>query len=236
MFLVVLVACLAISSTGEAQIYSWVDANGTMAVSNEPLSPKARTLVAGGTTSMGTPMTASPDGAGRYDALIRRHALNYGVRADLVRAVIQVEFGFNPRARSPKGAVGLMQLMPTTAVAFGVADRYDPAENIRGGGACLDPLLRQYEGNEEPVLAAYNAGPQAVERYGNDVPPYRETAGLRAQNQNGRGDHDHGVQSPDLQVARHRERLPHPAVLQRHTTRQRASHDRRARVALRIQD
>ena len=124
---------------------------------------------------MGTPVTASPDGAGRYDALIRRHALNYGVRADLVRAVIQVEFGFNPRARSPKGAVGLMQLMPTTAVAFGVADRYDPAENIRGGGACLDHLLRQYEGNEEPALAAYNAGPQAVERYGNDVPPYRET-------------------------------------------------------------
>ena len=124
---------------------------------------------------MGTPVTASPDGAGRYDALIRRHALNYGVRADLVRTVIQVEFGFNPRARSPKGAVGLMQLMPTTAASLGVADRYDPAENIRGGVAYLNRLLKQYEGNEELVLAAYNAGPQAVERYGNDVPPYRET-------------------------------------------------------------
>ena len=174
-FLFVLVACLAISSTGEAQIYSWVDANGTLVISNEPLSPEARTLIAGGTTSMGTPVTATPDGAGRYDALIRRHALNYGVRADLVRAVIQVESGFNPRARSPKGAVGLMQLMPTTAAALGVADRYDPAENIRGGVAYLSRLLRQYEGNEELALAAYNAGPQAVERYGNDVPPYRET-------------------------------------------------------------
>ena len=109
---------------------------------------------------MGTPVTATPDGAGRYDALIRRHASNYGVRADLVRAVIQVESGFNPRARSPKGAVGLMQLMPTTAAALGVADRYDPAENIRGGVACLGRLLRQYEGNEELALAAYNAGPR----------------------------------------------------------------------------
>lgn len=174
-FLFVLVACLAISSTGEAQIYSWLDANGTLVISNESLPPDARTLIAGGTTSMGTPVTATRDGAGRYDALIRRHASNYGVRADLVRAVIQVESGFNPRARSPKGAVGLMQLMPTTAAALGVADRYDPAENIRGGVAYLSRLLRQYEGNEELALAAYNAGPQAVARYGNDVPPYRET-------------------------------------------------------------
>ena len=124
---------------------------------------------------MGTPVKATPDGAGRYDALIRRHASNYGVRAELVRAVIQVESAFNPRARSPKGAVGLMQLMPATAAALGVADRYDPAENIRGGVAYLSRLLRRYDGNEELALAAYNAGPQAVERYGNDVPPYRET-------------------------------------------------------------
>ena len=174
-FLFVLVACLAISSTGEAQIHSWVDANGTLVISNEPQSRDARTVVAGGTASVGTPVTATPDGAGRYDALIRRHALNYGVRADLVRAVIQVESGFNPRARSPKGAVGLMQLMPATAASLGVADSYDPAENIRGGVAYLSRLLRQYEGNEVLALAAYNAGPQAVARYGNDVPPYRET-------------------------------------------------------------
>ena len=77
-FLFVLVACLAISSTGEAQIYSWLDANGTLVISNEALPPDARTLIAGGTTSMGTPVTATPDGAGRYDALIRRHASNYG--------------------------------------------------------------------------------------------------------------------------------------------------------------
>lgn len=174
-FFFVLVACLAISSTGEAQIYSWLDANGALVISNEAVSPDVRAVIAEGTTSTGTPAKATPDGAGRYDALIRRHASNYGVRADLVRAVIQVESGFNPRARSPKGAVGLMQLMPTTAAALGVADRYDPAENIRGGVAYLSHLLRQYEGNEELALAAYNAGPQAVERYGNEVPPYRET-------------------------------------------------------------
>ena len=174
-FLFVLVACLAISSTGEAQIYSWLDANGRLVISNEGLSPDARTVIAEGTTSTGTPVKATPNSAGRYDTLIRRHASNYGVQADLVRAVIQVESGFNPRARSPKGAVGLMQLMPTTAAALGVADRYDPAENIRGGVAYLSRLLSQYGGNEELALAAYNAGPQAVERYGNDVPPYRET-------------------------------------------------------------
>ncbi len=174
-FLFVLVACLAIRSTGEAQIYSWLDANGTMVVSNEPRSPDARTVIAGGTTSVGTPVKATEDGAGRYDALVRTNASKYGVRADLVRAVIQVESAFNPRARSPKGAVGLMQLMPSTAAALGVADRYDPAENIRGGVAYLSSLLRRYGGNEELALAAYNAGPQAVARYGNDVPPYRET-------------------------------------------------------------
>jgi soluble lytic murein transglycosylase-like protein len=98
-----------------------------------------------------------------------------GVRAELVRAVMQVESGFNPLARSPKGAAGLMQLMPETMREFHVANAFDPAENIRGGVAYLRQLLDRYSNNEVLALAAYNAGPGAVDKHGQTVPPYKET-------------------------------------------------------------
>ncbi len=107
--------------------------------------------------------------------LIVEHARAQGIRPDLVRAVIQVESGYNPNATSPKGAMGLMQLMPATAAALGVSRPYDPAQNIKGGVTYLRRLLERYENNEELALAAYNAGPEAVGKYGNKVPPYRET-------------------------------------------------------------
>jgi soluble lytic murein transglycosylase-like protein len=110
-----------------------------------------------------------------YEDLIARHAAAHQIRPDLVRAVIQVESGFNRYATSPKGAMGLMQLMPATAARLGVRDAYDPAENIRGGVAYLRQLLDRYSQNEELALAAYNAGPIAVEKYGTTIPPYRET-------------------------------------------------------------
>jgi soluble lytic murein transglycosylase-like protein len=107
--------------------------------------------------------------------VIEEHATRNGVRKDLVRAVIQVESAFNPRAVSSKGAMGLMQLMPATARQFGVRNAFDPDENVRGGVAYLRQLLDRYDGNERLALAAYNAGPGAVDRYGETVPPYRET-------------------------------------------------------------
>ena len=110
-----------------------------------------------------------------YDPLIEQYATRSEVPAELVRAVVQVETGFDPAARSSVGAMGLMQLMPETAAELGVADPYDPADNLRGGITYLKQLLDQYDGNEEIALAAYNAGPGAVERYGNRVPPFRET-------------------------------------------------------------
>src|SRR5207247_3257824 len=110
-----------------------------------------------------------------YDDLIREQSQLNGVRTDLVRAVMQVESGFNPSARSPKGALGLMQLMPATIQQFGVRNPFNPIENLRAGVAYLRQLLDRYGNNEELALAAYNAGPRAVDRHGQNVPPYRET-------------------------------------------------------------
>jgi soluble lytic murein transglycosylase-like protein len=110
-----------------------------------------------------------------YDGLITEHARLNDVRPDLVRAVVQVESAYNPYARSPKGAVGLMQLMPATAQKFGVKNAFNPEENVRAGVAYLRQLLNRYENNEELALAAYNAGPKAVDKYGESVPPFAET-------------------------------------------------------------
>ena len=120
-----------------------------------------------------TRRSANPK-AQEFEPLITAYAEQHKVRPDLVRAVIQAESAFDPLARSTKGAMGLMQLMPATAAELGVRDPYDPAQNIRGGVAYLKSLLVQYSHNEELALAAYNAGPTAVARY-DGVPPYRET-------------------------------------------------------------
>lgn len=107
-------------------------------------------------------------------ALARAAAARHGLDPALVLAVMRLESGFNPRARSPKGAMGLMQLMPATARRFGVAKPYDAAQNLHGGCAYLRLLLELYDGDVRLAAAAYNAGEGAVERY-RGVPPYGET-------------------------------------------------------------
>jgi soluble lytic murein transglycosylase-like protein len=97
------------------------------------------------------------------------------VDAALVHAVIAVESRYNPKAISKKGASGLMQLMPDTAKRYGVADVFDPAQNIRAGALYLRDLLRMFDKDLKLALAAYNAGEHVVARYGNRIPPYRET-------------------------------------------------------------
>lgn len=109
----------------------------------------------------------------RYEALIDAYCEDHGLDPKLVRAVVEVESAYRPAARSHKGAMGLMQLMPQTADELAVDDPYDPDQNLRGGIAYLAAQLERF-GRTELALAAYNAGPTAVERY-SGVPPFRET-------------------------------------------------------------
>ena len=111
---------------------------------------------------------------GEIEQLVRQVAPEYAVDPQLVLAVISVESAFNPNAVSPKKAQGLMQLMPGTAERFGVKQVFNPIENIRGGMAYLRWLLAYFEGDVQLVLAAYNAGERAVERF-RGIPPYAET-------------------------------------------------------------
>jgi len=116
---------------------------------------------------------AAAPGADVQD-LARAAAERYGLDPELILAVVGAESGFASRAVSPKGAQGLMQLMPRTAAELGVTDAFDPAANLDGGSRYLESLLVKYRGNLRLALAAYNAGPGAVARHGG-VPPYRET-------------------------------------------------------------
>ena len=155
-----------------AQIFAALDAKGTTVLSDRRIERSTTVFNVSDAPSYRV-TTEAAQGADLYEELVREHAQRQSLRPELVRAVIQVESGFNPRATSPRGAMGLMQLMPQTAKTLGVFNAYDPAENIRGGTAYLRQLLDKY-GNEQLALAAYNAGPGAVDKY-DGVPPYRET-------------------------------------------------------------
>lgn len=123
--------------------------------------------------NMNRTATSLPSGANIQD-LIGPIAARYNLSPELLRGVVAAESGFDPRAVSPAGAMGLMQLMPVTARALGVNDPFDPAANLDGGARYLRQLLDRFQGDTRLALAAYNAGPGAVERY-HGVPPYKET-------------------------------------------------------------
>ena len=116
----------------------------------------------------------TPASRSEINNLIDKYAEQAGLDGDFVKAVINQESGFNPNATSKCGAMGLMQLMPGTAKGLGVTNAYDPEQNIQGGTKYLKGLLDRFDNNKSLALAAYNAGPNAVKKYGG-IPPYQET-------------------------------------------------------------
>jgi len=179
--LLLILAVAATPGLARADVYSFTDSNGVEHFSNVPSDSRYKLLIATSSeAAAGTPAAKehSIDWLARsaqYDGVIKGAASAATIQAALVRAVIVVESGFNPRAVSKKGAIGLMQLAPATAKRYGVKNIYDPGENVRAGAHYLSDLLARFDSNLELALAAYNAGEEAVERYGRHVPPYRET-------------------------------------------------------------
>jgi Transglycosylase SLT domain/Domain of unknown function (DUF4124) len=166
------------SAAAHPQIYTYVDADGLRHYTDMPDNNRYRKLALSPQDR-----TASGDRydwmllakAGQYDAIIEKAANLASVEPNLLRAVIVVESGFNSRAVSKRGAVGLMQLMPATASRFGVSNLYDPRENVHAGARYLKFLIDRFGQDVRLALAAYNAGEEAVDRSGGQIPPFAET-------------------------------------------------------------
>ena len=180
-FIFFLVAAIS-AGIAHADIYRYVDADGTVHFTNVPqdsrfkvylkekrkLDPVTETLAS-------EIRNYDEKDRARYAKPIQDAAEATRLDAALIHAVISAESGYNPFARSRKGAAGLMQLMPETAKRYGVKNRLDPAQNISGGARYLRDLIRMFNNDVQLAVAAYNAGENAVVRAGNRIPPYSET-------------------------------------------------------------
>ena len=171
---------LLIPAAGNAQVYKWVDENGIVTYSNiAPPTDQDFTVLkfpcyAADPKCRSVSWEKVPLNTRSYRTAIRTASQYNAVDESLIRAIIHAESAYQPDALSPKGAQGLMQLMPATQAELNVADPFDPDDNIHGGTRYLSQLLEEFDGNYELAAAAYNAGPQAVYKYGG-IPPYDET-------------------------------------------------------------
>ena len=174
------VCSLFISATALAEVYIFKDANGRVLITNNPNGANNFQLEKPHKPARNTVKVIRRQSSqlypvrSRYDAIIKQLAHRLRLDAGLMKAVIHAESSFNPRAVSRAGAIGLMQLMPTTAKQYGVRNIMDPIQNMAAGGRHLKNLMNYYKDNTVLALAAYNAGQGAVRRY-KGIPPYRET-------------------------------------------------------------
>lgn len=173
-----LVALCALPAAAQ-DVYRYEEKDGTIVYTNVPPSGSAKAKRMKGSFKPAQRPTQAPAPRARsksaFDEEIDAAAAKYNIPPALVRAIMHAESAFDPQALSHKGASGLMQLMPATAEEMYVKDIFEPRENIEGGVRYLRVLANQYNGDMVKMIAAYNAGPRAVDKYGGAIPPYRET-------------------------------------------------------------
>jgi soluble lytic murein transglycosylase-like protein len=172
-----LAGCL-LSLPVQADIYQYRDAYGRVTLTDKPMQGRVtleKVYSLKGRITSRPPSTSLAERKRQLAPVISRIAREERMQPELLHAVVRAESAYDPRAISSKGAVGLMQLMPATAQRYGVSDRRDPSQNLRGGARYLRDLLSLFENDLTLALAAYNAGENAVIRHGRRVPPYPET-------------------------------------------------------------
>ena len=168
-FFNIIVLSFSIPFSASADIYRYVDANGTIHFTNVPTDKRFKLYIPSGN------FCRFRFNSSNYEPIIREIANKYQVDYNLVRAIIKAESDFNPSAMSPKGAQGIMQLMPATAEDMSVKNVFSPRDNIEGGVKYLRRLLNIFNNDLRLAVAAYNAGENAVIGCNYDIPPYNET-------------------------------------------------------------
>ena len=171
------IGCVASGPSAAIEVYKYVDSQGRVHLTDRPPHNGYQLIQKAG-KKLRTPrinFRNKDANRKRFASKIAEVASRYQVPEALVHAVIAIESAYDPNAVSRAGAVGLMQLMPATAKRYGVANRQDPSANLTGGTRYLKDLLLRFDSNLELALAGYNAGENAVEKYGNRIPPFAET-------------------------------------------------------------
>ena len=171
------IGCLASGTSAAVEVYKYVDSQGRVHLTDRPPHDGYQLIQKAGKKLRMSRINFRDKDANRkrFASKIAEVASRYQVPEGLLHAVIAIESAYDPNAVSRAGAVGLMQLMPATARRYGVANRQDPFANLTGGTRYLKDLLLRFDSNLELALAGYNAGENAVEKYGNQIPPYAET-------------------------------------------------------------